>query len=514
MRRRSSVLGLIGIILLLFAGVAAWLTRGRTEFDLAYIAVNGILGLIALVAYFRTGFGQLREALGQRSTKFGVSTVFGSLVFLAIIVVINVISARNHHRFDLTEQGIFSLSPQSIQVLEGLDQELQVQAFVEGGIHPALEDTFRTYSYHSKNFRYQLLDPVQEPQLAEQFNIRTYNSVRLQYGAEATTITDPTEQSLTNAIIKVTRGEQKTVCFVEGHGESDLDDTSARGISALKVALENENYRTEKLLLATEENVPDRCSVLAVVGPMRPFIEGEISAIAAYLDHGGRALFLVRPRASQELLPLLSGWGIVPEDTVVVDQVLRIFEGPTLGLSPLARSYGAHEITRDLRQITIYPMTRSLRLDAQAREGLQVDSLVQTSESSWAETDLDALFERNEAALHPAADQRGPVTVAAASRGTSADDANGAETRIVVFGSAQFADNREIEGTYFNRDLLLNSFAWLAGEADLVSIRPRAMRASRAQFTPEQGTIIFYLSVLLIPQLLLLTGIAVWWRRE
>lgn len=514
MRRRSSVLGLIGIILLLFAGVATWLTRGRTNFDVGYIAINGSLGLLALAAFLRTGLGQFREALGQRSTKFGASTAVGSLIFVAIVVVLNVISARNHHRFDLTEQGIYSLAPQSIQVLTALADELKVQAFVEGGVHPALEDTFRTYAYHSPKFRYELLDPVKEPQLAEQFSIRAYNSVRVQYGAESTIITDPTEQSLTNAIIKVTRGEQKLACFVEGHGESDLDDTSARGLSAVKTALENENYRTEKLLLATEPSVPERCSVLAIVGPTRPFIDGEIQAIDSFLSAGGRALVLLRPRASQELIPLLSSWGIHPENSVVVDQVVRIFEGPTLGLSPLARSYGSHEITRDLRQITIYPMARSLRLESGAREGLQVTSLVQTSESSWAESDLEALFDRSEAALDVAADQRGPVTIAAASQLQAPDGSESNEMRLVVFGSAQFADNREIDGTYFNRDLLMNSFAWLVGEGDLVSIRPRAMRASRAQFTPEQGTVIFYLSVLLIPQLLLLTGIAVWWRRE
>ena len=45
--------------------------------------------------------------------------------------------------------------------------------------------------------------------------------------------------------------------------------------------------------------------------------------------------------------------------------------------------------------------------------------------------------------------------------------------------------------------------------ADLAGVR-----ASRVQFTADQYTVIFYLSVLLLPQLLLLAGLAVWWRRE
>lgn len=519
-RRSSSLLGLIGIILLVFAGVAAWLTRAQTTFDAGYIAVNAILGSLALIAWLTTGIDQLRESLGSRSTRYGASTVVGSIVFVAIVVVVNFLSARNHQRFDLTEQGVFSLSPQSIQVVESLEGELSLKAFVEGGVNPPLEDLCRTFSYYSENFRYELLDPVEQPQLAEEFGIRAYNTVRVQYGEESTVVTSPTEENLTNAIIKVTRATEKTVCFVEGHGETDLDDQGPRGLSALKIGLGHENYEIEKVLLASQESVPDQCTVLAAVGPVKPFLENEIKAIDAYLASGGRVILLLRPRASAELAPMLASWGVGIGDDVVVDQIVRIFEGPGLGLSPLARSYGQHEITNELRQITIYPMCRALETKPGARAGLEAVSLVQTSESSWAESDVAGLFERNEASLDPTVDRKGPLTIAVAvkarpqpAEGADAAD-EAAETRLVVYGSAQFADNRELEGTYYNRDLLLNSFAWLAGEADLLSIRPRAIRASRAQFTPEQETVIFYLSVLLIPQMLLLAGIAVWWRRE
>jgi hypothetical protein len=34
------------------------------------------------------------------------------------------------------------------------------------------------------------------------------------------------------------------------------------------------------------------------------------------------------------------------------------------------------------------------------------------------------------------------------------------------------------------------------------------------RFSQEEGTSIFYLSVLVLPELLLIAGLAVWWRRE
>jgi ABC-type uncharacterized transport system involved in gliding motility auxiliary subunit len=161
-------------------------------------------------------------------------------------------------------------------------------------------------------------------------------------------------------------------------------------------------------------------------------------------------------------------------------------------------------------------MTRSVRADAAGKKGLQATDLVKTSPSSWAETDVDGIFQRSEATLDAGADTKGPVSVAAVVNADLKEMGNGTEgtTRLAVYGSVEFAGNKELEGTYYNRDLLLNTVGWLVGQADLVSIRPRALRASRVQFTADQGTVIFYLSVLVIPELLLIAGIAVWWRRE
>src|SRR5262249_35974142 len=147
---------------------------------------------------------------------------------------------------------------------------------------------------------------------------------------------------------------------------------------------------------------------------------------------------------------------------------------------------------------------------------VQATELVKTSASSWGETDIAGIFERSEATLDANADIKGPVPIAVvvnADLKQMGGDKSGA-ARLAVFASVEFAGNRALDGTYYNRGLLLNTIDWLVGQSALVSIRPRNVRASRVQFTAEQSTVIFYLSVLLIPELLLIAGIAVWWRRE
>lgn len=85
--------------------------------------------------------------------------------------------------------------------------------------------------------------------------------------------------------------------------------------------------------------------------------------------------------------------------------------------------------------------------------------------------------------------------------------------RIVVLGDTDFANNQYIDN-FFNRDFLMNSVDWLAGQANAITIRPRTLRASRFNLTIQQFDVVFVLSVLLIPELLLLAGLAVWWERR
>ena len=80
-------------------------------------------------------------------------------------------------------------------------------------------------------------------------------------------------------------------------------------------------------------------------------------------------------------------------------------------------------------------------------------------------------------------------------------------------GDAAFIDNEYIHKMY-NADLFLNTINWLAEEEELISIRPKTTRGSRVLMTPKETRDIFYMSVLILPEALLLFGLAIWWRRR
>lgn len=517
MRSSKGFFGLAGITLLLFAFVLVTFTRGARPYDVLAILIHFFAGIGCLVVYLSSGLQNLREFLGKRSTKYGTSTILASVFFVGILAALNFLSTRYNSRWDLTESGAFSLSEQTVNVLENLDGPLTMQAFVERGLNPQLEDLLRRYADATPDGSYKMIDPEVQPELAERYSIRSFNTVRLEYGDDSTTVDDPTEENLTNALIKLTRDTQSTVCTVSGHGEPSFDDREiVSGYALAKEAIENENYKVEPILLPSLQSIPESCAIVVIAGPERPFLEHEISALDAFVRRGGGLLVLLAPRQAPQLVRFLEDWGIAVGSDVVVDQVVRLFQGPTLGLAPLVDEYDPdHEITKALRERSLFPMVRSVAAVGDPRDGMTVTELVKTSPSSWAETDVASVFDAGTAALD-SDDRRGPISIAAAAQIdlSQLNKPGEGEARIAVIGSVEFADNQNLEGTFFNRDLFLNSIGWLAGQGDLLSIRPRGIRASRASFTSDEGTLIFYLSVLVIPELLLMAGLFVWWRRN
>ncbi|HEY6300659.1 MAG TPA: Gldg family protein, partial [Candidatus Binatus sp.] len=359
---------------------------------------------------------------------------------------------------------------------------------------------------------------------AERFKVSVMGTTHLQYGGadsgEGTNVTDLSEESLTNAIIRATKSTKKVIEFLDGHGEADPDDAEGQnGYGTIKKDLEGEGYEVRKLELAQLPKVPDDANLVVVAGPIKPLGQHEIDALNDYLKHGGRMIAMYRPQRPDNpidetaMVKLAGDWGVKVGNDIVVDQVVRLFEGPALGLNPFVQNYGEHPITKDFKQRTMFPMARSLAAEPNLKPGLAVTPIAMTSDTSWAEVDLDTLFRQQKAELS-AKDTRGPITVVMAVDGNLEQLGWGkGDARVVVYGSAEFADNQYVT-QFFNRDFFINSADWLTGEENSISIRPRSIRASRFRLTEGQFSIVFAFAVLLLPEMLLIAGIVVWWERR
>jgi ABC-type uncharacterized transport system involved in gliding motility auxiliary subunit len=517
MKRTSALSGIVGIIFILFATLGYILTAGG--FARLFSGVNLLAGVIALAGWLVSSRGSLGSMAGARKTRYGTNAAIYTLAFLGVLVAINYLSVRFHRQFDLTTQNAYSLSPQSIKEIKALTKPVKLYGFVEGGRNPEAEALYQEFAYQSPLITYQLVDPTRHPELAERYKVTVMNTTHIQYDGDdsgaGTNVSDMTEQALTNGLVKVTKTEHKTVCFLTGEGEDDPDDANgATGMGQFKDSMQGESYKIDKVNLVTEPKVPDDCSVVIVAGPTRPLVPHVIDALNDYLKAGGRALIMFKPPQPDQtvdetaLVKFAQDWGVKAGNNVVVDQVVRLYAGPALGLNPTVNTYAPHPITATFDKQTVFPMTRTVDPVDPPIPGLDVTALAKTSDTSWAETDLEGIFKR-QSAKFDSNDIKGPVVVADV---IDAAPAKG-DARIVVLGSTDIANNQYI-GNFFNRDFVMNCVDWLAGESNSITIRPRELRASRFNLTVQEFDVVFVLSVLLLPELLLIIGFAVWWERR
>ena len=470
--------------------------------------------------------------LQKRQTKYGAYVVAYVLVVFALVTLAN--WAVNRHAsdvtgflglppsWDLTATKRYSLSDQTRKIVRGLDREVTIHYFDRKDQFDRARDLLENYNHLSPRLSVEYVDPDRKPAIAKQYEIRTYGTIILATGGRREEASLLDEESITNTLIRLLKTGPKNVCFVEGHGERGLDDSERKGFSGAKKALEDSRYAVRSISLLREAKVPEDCSVVMVAGPEREYVEPEVEALRSFVEDGGRTLFLLDPGGSKKLMELLAGWNVELKKDLVIDlnPLNQLFGGGAT--TPVVSEYKSHTITRALeRTMTLMPFARSVQPGEDSKTGITVETLFETSEESWAtrfSPEMEMVTLRRDQAT------QGPIPLAVAGTvsndegdaGRSPGDGDSSETkegRFVVIGSSGFPANNYM-GFGGNRDLFVNTVNWLSSDEDLISVRPKPPEDRRVNLTKAQMDRVFYLSVVGLPLLMIISGVAVWWRRR
>jgi ABC-type uncharacterized transport system involved in gliding motility auxiliary subunit len=509
----------IGLALLAFE---LFFYLARATWDIVDWVILGV-GTAWLIVAVIFNFSDLREKVITRSARYGLNMFLMIVIVLGIIVFVDVLTAKHSKRFDLTEGKRFTLSEQTQKVLKALENKVEILCFYTAGASNRIqmEDLLSQYKYYTDRLTYRFIDPDRNPAEAKKYEIKYDGTAVVIYGGKNEKVVGSSEEDLTNALVKITRKQQKTIYFLKGHGEKEIDNAEGFGLSSLKTELEKQQYQVKDIALA-QEKLPEDCNLLIIAGPQTDPFEAERKIIEGYLMNGGKALFMFEPFSTPELIGIVNNLGFDVGNNVIVEPVSRIFGGDLH--IPVVLKYEEHDITKGLNVMSFYPLARSVQVKQNLPEGVTAQGLASTSPQSWGETDEKALSQgmvnRDEGV-----DVMGPLTIAAAAIididkfgkeakeekeeeekiGEETETAVNKKARIVVFGDSDFASN-----AYFhqqgNSDILLNSINWLAQEEDLISIRPKDVKSTPITLTLTQGRIIFWLPVVILPAAVLLVG--------
>ncbi len=273
--------------------------------------------------------------------------------------------------------------------------------------------------------------------------------------------------------------------------------------------------------------MPDDATIVLIAGPKTDYLPLELNALQTYLKKGGKLMMLLDPPDRADSPPLTNlvafakQWGFNVGNDLVLDlsPVGQLYNtGPEM---PLAAEYPSHPITEGFRLLTAYRLARSVTPIEGGTDGHTAQRVAETSKQSWAVADVKGLLTTHkvDGADPKKGDVLGPISLVAAMSATAdaapsaAPDAPKAETRIVVAGDSDFADNYLL-GFQGNRDFFMNAINWVAQQENMIAIRPRDPADRRITLTGDQGSIISWLTLAIIPLLLFGIGVWTWWRRR
>jgi ABC-type uncharacterized transport system involved in gliding motility auxiliary subunit len=514
--------GILGLVLLGF-GLIAMITNPIG----AFVLLHFIGGIVFVTLWFTAG--EKEVGVRSRVAKYSTLALSYTSLFITFLIILNWFAVRYDKRFDTSENSAFSLASQSEKILSNLKKPLKLIGFKSPDDAQVLQELLERYRTAApSNVSIEVIDPRLKVHLVDKYGMKAGNRIYLAYGKDegedlsVSRINEISEEAITNAILKLTKGEAQKIYFLQGHGEPDLAGASESGLQGFAGAIQDDHFKIEPLVLATQGRIPeDAAAVIAVAAP-RPYVAGERDLLVNYAKDGGRLILFAEPRKGEDIKEAAKEFGIQINNDVVLDQVQRLFSAPAIGVQIVAQTFRPHPIVADFSEQTpaLFNLASSIIKVDDADKEATYSPLVESSPTAWGETNLELLFGEEPTAAAESGDNRGPVTLVMAyekklKESTETKEENtdfSKSSRVVVFGDSEIIQNQYL-GVLTNRDLIMNALSWTLGEEGGVSIRARTLRQAvqPVQLSAVENALN---TSYLLAELMLILGLFVWWMRN
>ena len=472
----------------------------------------------------------------------GLNVLVQVLLSIAIFAGVNYLGYRYYMRWDLTPNESHTLSSTTLNFLRKLSKDVQMTLLFSRGSRvaddmEALADEYRRNG--KKRIKVQFIDPARDVERAEQLKAESgvtlsQNGVLIRANERTRYITEDEilikspgndttrpvlgfrgEDAVTSALISVLEGRQRIFYVVAGKGARSGDSLMG-ALNNLRDIGRKQNFELKVLTLAELTAVPADADGVILAGPRYDFSDREMAIVRDYWNRKRATVLVLLDPASQtpRLDAFLTEYGVKPRG----DRVLfaeSTGAGPRKEFSVQAGFNAEFSITRPQSDAvtTLSGQTESLQIltdDPRLREqSVIVEPLIIASPRYWGERNyLDELPVAGEG------DATAPVYVAAAvERGAVPDPRLRVDSaRLVVVGNCDLLDRQTMLAA--NEDFITNSLNWMMNREKLIGIPSKVKSSYRIQLSSHQHDLLFWLTSLAAPGLVLSLGLVVWASRR
>ena len=474
---------------------------------------------------------KLIGTISKKHIKNGSYTMVMSVIFIAVVIVINMIVSTipsKYSEIDISSQKLYSIGDETKEMLKDLEKDVTIYQIAQSGSEDEnIANLLKKYEDESKHIKVEQKDPVVNPKFVSQYTsddlsanslivvcgdrnkVIDYNnmyetSMDYQTYSSQTTGFDG-EGQITSAIGYVTSENLPVLYTVEGHGEKDMD-------SSVKEDIEKANMDIKSLNLLTEGTVPDDADCLFIDSPSTDFSSDEKDAIIEYLENGGKAMIF--SDYTTEDMPnfdaILENYGVQRVDGVVFegDNQHYAMQMPYY-LVPTINSTDASSETASAGYYVLVPYAQGIKQLEDVRDTVKIESILTTSDQAYSKTDLNSnTIEKEDG------DVEGPFDLGVSITESLDDDK---ETQIVYYSTSNLMDsqtNQMVSGG--NEKLIMESLKWMTDteESASVSIPSKSLEVSYLTITDYDAAFWKICTIALIPGIFLVIGFVVWIKRR
>ncbi len=487
--------------------------------------------------------GQASRAVDKRSRNLKRISIASTILFIVLVLVFNIVFDKvlgQKLKWDWTPGGQYSIGDVSIEILQGLDKQVEVVGLFDANTDTRFQqvsrmlDDYVSRSNGMMSVRY--VDPDRTPAILldidpEGFlkpetgtfvvycrdtqkgkNITYYDIYDIGYDQESYQSYlkgIKAEQSITGAIKYVTSEETPVVYFTTGHDELDYQAY----YSTLAVVLENNNYDIQQLDMFSLEAIPQDASVIIMAAPRKDITTAERRLLTSYLRDGGSLMFFTdySNTSYTELNLLLADYNVEVSDTRLREGDKRYrFQDDAYIMRAIAPQSKVTDIAVD--GWTLVDNSRGLNILTNVKEWIEVEPVLTTSEQGFAEEEGDP--DKSSAA------GKQNIALLVENNGFMDGKSVTQSAKVMLIGSSSiFSDNilQTFGNQLYNTNLFYYSIQYLANMSENESLYIQSKQPISHAVSKGSGNLNVFTAVvvmLLIPGSLLLAAMFVYRRRK
>lgn len=491
--------------------------------------------------------------LHMKQLRYGSLSIVLTVIVILLVMALNWVFGMVEDSFawsvDLSYNQKFSISDQTREVVQGLDQDVKIYTLLQenstSSLSTMIEEMLTRYKALG-HIQVENLDIVANPTAAARFQtgdtelsvnsivvtnadeskFRVISSTDMydrEYGYDSNYQMKLTkndfigERAVTSAILYVTSEDTPNVYLLQGHGEVAYEN-----LAHVTEALSAQNYEPSALELSDSSVELGSGDVVMVIAPTGDLTDEEYDMLKAFMEQGGRLYYATQYGVTAEALPnftaLLNLYGLSVDQGLVVEDVSASgrYYRQQLMLMPniaLTNEEGdALDITKgfDDSSYLVLPQSQAIRTPEMKQSGIVYTDVLTTSDKAYIKSNVN----ENTTIDKQATDESGTFPIAVAADKTNYDDET-LTSRVFVVGNAYFLASESYFTAYDNTKLLISPMEWLVNRDTSVYVPSKSM-GSYTMSIPDNTTyqILTLTVIVAIPVIILLVGFVVWRRRR